>query len=97
MLTANGILLKCSFRKYHRMFLDLAMQFMLDDRCLKDRMSGEKIDKLLADELKKEGINTPFRYAVFDNFSEGMLYGNLQTRREARPKHQLLQHQAFPQ
>ena len=58
------------------------MQFMLDDRCLKDRVGGEKIDKLLADELKKEGINTPFRYAVFDNFSEGMLYGNLQTRRE---------------
>jgi two-component system, OmpR family, phosphate regulon sensor histidine kinase PhoR len=75
-------IIEMQFRKYHRMFLDLAMQFMLDDRCLRDRLSGDKMNALLTEEFKKEGINTPFRYAVFDNFSDGMLYGNLQTRKE---------------
>jgi signal transduction histidine kinase len=70
------------FRKYNHMFQDLAMQFMLEDKCLRDRLSSKQLEVLLATELKKEGINTPFQYALFDNWSEGMLYGNLQIKKE---------------
>ena len=75
-------IIEMQFRKYNRLFQDLAMQFMLDDKCLRDRINGDQIQKLLANELKKIGINTPFQYAVFDNWSEGMLYGNLQVKKE---------------
>jgi signal transduction histidine kinase len=75
-------IIEMQFKKYNRMFQDLAMQFMLDDKCLRDRITGDQIQKLLSDEFKKEGINTPFQYAIFDNWSEGMLYGDLQIRKE---------------
>jgi signal transduction histidine kinase len=75
-------IIEMQFRKYNRLFQDLAIQFMLDDKCLRDRITGDQIQRLLNNELRKIGINTPFQYAVFDNWSEGMLYGNLQVRKE---------------
>jgi two-component system, OmpR family, phosphate regulon sensor histidine kinase PhoR len=75
-------IIEMEFKKYNHMFQDLAIQFMLDDKCLKDRITGDQVEKLVGDELRKKGINTPFQYAIFDNFSEGMLYGNLQVRKE---------------
>ncbi len=75
-------IIEMQFKKYNHMFQDLAVQFMLDDKCLKDRVTGDQMEKFLADEFKKEGINTPFEYAIFDNYSEGMLYGNLQVKKE---------------
>ena len=75
-------IIEMQFRKYNRLFQELAIQFMLDDKCLHDRINGDQIQRLLTNELKKIGINTPFEYAVFDNWSEGMLYGNLQIKKE---------------
>jgi signal transduction histidine kinase len=75
-------IIEMQFKKYNHLFQDLAVQFMLDDKCLKDRITGDQVQKLLQEEFKKKGINTPLQYAIFDNFSEGMLYGNLQTRKE---------------
>ncbi|MDB5281087.1 MAG: hypothetical protein JWO06_162 [Bacteroidota bacterium] len=75
-------IIESQFKKYNHLFQDLAMQFMLDDKCLKDRISGDQVEKLVAEEFKKEGINTPFQYAIFDNYNDGMLYGNLQVKKE---------------
>src|SRR6185369_6895047 len=70
-------LIEMQFKKYNRLFQDLAMQFMLDDKCLSARINKEMIDTLLKTELHKEGITTPFQYAVFDNYAKGMLFGNM--------------------
>lgn len=75
-------IIETQFRKYNHMFQNLAMQFMLDDRCLHDKVTGEQVKTLLRDEFKQEGINTPFNYAIFDNWSDGMLYGDLQIKKE---------------
>ncbi len=75
-------IIEMQFSKYNRLFQDLAMQFMLDDKCLSIRISKEKIEKLLIDELHKEGINTPHQYALFDNWSTGMLFGNMNITKE---------------
>lgn len=70
-------LIEMQFKKYNRLFQDLAMQFMLDDKCLSNRVSKAMIDTLLNEEFKKGGINTPFQFAVFDNWAKGMLFGNM--------------------
>ncbi len=75
-------IIEMQFKKYNLMFQKLAMQFMLDDKCLKERMAGSDIDGLLKLEFHNEGINTSFQYAVFDNWSNGMLYGNLKITKE---------------
>ncbi|MCS6935908.1 MAG: HAMP domain-containing histidine kinase, partial [Chitinophagales bacterium] len=75
-------LIERQFAKYNRMFLDLAMQFMLEDKCLKDKVNDSILNIMLQTELKKEGINTPYQYAVFDNWSEGMLMGNMKITKE---------------
>ncbi|HWB65120.1 MAG TPA: HAMP domain-containing sensor histidine kinase [Chitinophagales bacterium] len=75
-------IIEMQFKKYNTLFQDLAMQFLLDDKCLRDRVSGEKMQQLLDDEFKKEGLNTPYQYAIFDNYSDSMLYGNMQVRKE---------------
>ncbi|MBL0308273.1 MAG: HAMP domain-containing histidine kinase [Bacteroidetes bacterium] len=75
-------IIEMQFKKYNHMFQDLAMQFMLDDKCLKDRVNGDAVQAMLKNELKKEGIHTPFEYAIFDNWSSGMLYGDLLASRE---------------
>lgn len=75
-------LIEMQFKKYNRLFQDLAMQFMLDDKCLTARINKEMIDTLLAEEFKKEGINTPYQYAVFDNWAKGMQFGNMKVTKE---------------
>lgn len=78
-------IIEMQFSKYNHMFQDLAMQFMLDDKCLKERVDDIQADTLLAQEFQKEGITTPFKYAIFDNWSPGMLAGNMNvTKEEAR-------------
>ncbi|MES2621976.1 MAG: HAMP domain-containing sensor histidine kinase [Bacteroidota bacterium] len=70
------------FSKYNRLFQDLAMEFMLDDKCLAHRITKEQIEEQLNLEFKKEGINTPYQYAVFDNWAPGMLLGNMKITKE---------------
>ncbi len=70
-------LIEMQFKKYNRLFQDLAMQFMLDDKCLSTRLDKDMIDTLLKGEFRKEGINTPYQYALFDNWAKGMLFGNM--------------------
>ncbi len=75
-------LIEMQFKKYNRLFQDLAMQFMLDDKCLNQRINKDMIDTLLQTEFRKEGINTPYQYAVFDNWAKGMLFGNMNVTKE---------------
>jgi signal transduction histidine kinase len=78
-------IIEMQFSKYNRMFQDLAMQFMLDDKCIRERIDSASLEKLLHEEFQKEGINTPFQFAVFDNWSKGMVTGNMNiTREEAK-------------
>lgn len=70
-------LIEYQFRKYNRMFQDLAMQFMLEDKCLKDKLNQSLVELLLKTEFAKEGIDTNFQYAVFDNYMDKKLFGNL--------------------
>lgn len=75
-------IIEMQFAKYNHMFQDLAMQFMLDDKCLRERVIPAQIENLLDEELQQEGITTPYQYAVFDNWSPGMLCGNLKVTKE---------------
>lgn len=75
-------IIEMQFTKYNRMFQDLAMQFMLDDKCLRDRIDSAKLQNLMKEEFQKEGIDIPFQFAVFDNWSTGMLMGNMTITRE---------------
>ncbi|MCW5907283.1 MAG: HAMP domain-containing histidine kinase [Chitinophagales bacterium] len=75
-------IIEMQFTKYNRMFQDLAMQFMLDDKCLRDRVDSSKLQSLMKEEFQKEGIDIPFQFAVFDNWSPGMLTGNMTVTRE---------------
>jgi two-component system phosphate regulon sensor histidine kinase PhoR len=84
------------FRKYNKMFQDLAMQFMLDDKCLKERLTGEQIEKMLGDEFHKAGIDTRFQYAVFDSWAEGMLFGNLDITKEQATSTNFYSIKVFP-
>jgi signal transduction histidine kinase len=71
-------LIEYQFRKYNRMFQDLAMQFMLEDKCLNDKLNQSLVEVLLKTEFAKEGIDTNFQYAVFDNFMDKKLFGSLE-------------------
>lgn len=75
-------IIEMQFSKYNRMFQDLAMQFMLDDKCLRERVDSARLEEMMKEEFQKEGINIPFQFAVFDNWSAGMLTGNIQVTRE---------------
>src|ERR1043165_9323768 len=75
-------LIEMQFKKYNRLFQDLAVQFMLDDKCLSNRVNTEMIDSLLKNEFHNQGINTPVQYAVFDNYAKGMLFGNMKITKE---------------
>ncbi len=75
-------LIEMQFSKYNRLFQDLAMQFMLDDKCLHQRIKKEDVEHIMNDEFRKEGINTPYQFAVFDNWSPGMLFGNMKVTKE---------------
>lgn len=75
-------IIEMQFSKYNKMFQDLAMQFMLDDKCLKERISKISLEEMLAKEFHKEGIDIKFQYAVFDNWSPAKLSGNMQVTKE---------------
>ncbi len=70
-------IIEMQFKKYHRLFQDLAVQFMLDDKCLQERVDSSRIEQLLAKELHDAGLQTGYRYAVYDNFNPGMLFGTI--------------------
>jgi two-component system phosphate regulon sensor histidine kinase PhoR len=72
------LLIEYQFRKYNRMFQDLAMQFMLEDKCFAQKTNQELTELLLKTEFLKEGIDTNFQYAVFDNSNDKKLFGNLE-------------------
>lgn len=71
-------LIEYQFRKYNSMFQDLAVQFMLEDKCLSDKLDQPTVEKLLKTEFAKEGVDSNFQYAVFDNFMDKKLFGNLE-------------------
>ena len=79
-------IIEMQFKKYNRLFQELAMQFMLEDKCLKDRITGDQLQNMLTGEFQKEGINTSFQYALFDNRNDNpassLLYGNMQIKKE---------------
>jgi two-component system phosphate regulon sensor histidine kinase PhoR len=70
-------LIEEQFKKYNHLFQDLAVKFMLDDKCLRDRLDSAHISKLIAQEIKETGIKTEYRYAVFDHFSHVPVFGTL--------------------
>lgn len=70
-------LIEEQFKKYNHLFEDLAVKFMLDDKCLRDRLDSARIHNLIEQELKEAGINTKYRYAVFDHFSHVPVFGTL--------------------
>jgi two-component system phosphate regulon sensor histidine kinase PhoR len=70
-------LIEEQFKKYNHLFEDLAVKFMLDDKCLRDRLDSARISNLIEQELKEAGINAKYRYAVFDHFSHVPVFGTL--------------------
>ncbi|MCW3126995.1 MAG: two-component sensor histidine kinase [Bacteroidetes bacterium] len=70
-------LIEEQFKKYNHLFQDLAVKFMLDDKCLHDRLDSARVSDLIAKEISEAGINTPYRYAVFDHFSHVPIIGTL--------------------
>jgi two-component system phosphate regulon sensor histidine kinase PhoR len=70
-------LIEEQFKKYNHIFEDLALKFMLDDKCLRDRLDSARIEDLLRREVKDAGIKTPYRYAIFDHFSHVPVFGTL--------------------
>ncbi len=75
-------IIEMQFTRYNRLFQDLAMQFMLDDKCLSDRVKKGEVEKLMNEEFQREGITTPYEYVVFDKWSPNMLVGNMQVTKE---------------
>ncbi len=75
-------LIEMQFSKYNRLFQDLAMEFMLDDKCLSERIKTVDLEKLVTEELKKEGIMVPYEYIVFDKWSPTSIQGNLNVTKE---------------
>jgi len=70
-------LIEEQFKKYNHLFEDLAVKFMLDDKCLRDRLDSARIHNLVDQELREAGIHTKYRYAVFDHFSHVPIFGTL--------------------
>jgi two-component system phosphate regulon sensor histidine kinase PhoR len=65
------------FKKYNHLFEDLAVKFMLTDKCLRDRLDSARIHTLVNKELKDAGIVTDYRYAIFDHYSPKPIFGTL--------------------
>ena len=70
-------LIEEQFKKYNHLFQDLAVKFMLDDKCLRDRLDSTRIITLIDKELTEAGVTIPYRYAVFDHFSHVPIIGTL--------------------
>ena len=64
-------------RKYNKYFEELATKFMLDDKCLKQRIDSVKLESILKKHFRLAGLNTEFTFAIFDKYSSGPVYGNL--------------------
>ncbi len=70
-------LIEQKFKKYNHLFEELAVKFMLDDKCLTQRIDSSHVTDLLSKEFKKAGITIDYEYAIFDNFSQGPILGTL--------------------
>lgn len=70
-------LIEQQFKKYNTLFQDLAVKFMLDDKCLHDRVDSARVSALIEREITETGIKTPYKYAVFDHFSHVPIIGTL--------------------
>ena len=70
-------LIEEQFKKYNHLFQELAVKFMLDDKCLHDRLDSGRITTLLDREIKQADINTAYRFAVFDHFTHSPIVGTL--------------------
>lgn len=67
-------------KKYRHFFEELAVRFMLDDKCLRDRIDSTTLVNQLAFELKNVGVETPYEFALYDNYSNSPVLGNLRIR-----------------
>lgn len=65
------------FKKYHHFFEELAVRFMLDDKCLRDRIDSAILVNQLNLELKAAGIEAPYEFALYDSYSSSPVFGNL--------------------
>lgn len=65
------------FKKYRHFFEELAVRFMLDDKCLRERIDSATLVNQLAFEIKNVGIESPYEFALYDNFSSAPVIGNL--------------------
>jgi signal transduction histidine kinase len=65
------------FVKYNRFFEELAVKFMLDDKCLSERIDTILLNKLLKNELKNVGVDLDYKFALFDDFSTEPIVGTL--------------------
>ncbi|MFN8311152.1 MAG: HAMP domain-containing sensor histidine kinase [Chitinophagales bacterium] len=70
-------LIEQQLKKYNHLFEELAVKFMLDDKCLRDRLDSTRLEEMLRSQFLKAGLHTEFQFAVFDNFNQGPLYGTL--------------------
>jgi two-component system phosphate regulon sensor histidine kinase PhoR len=80
-------LIETQFKKYNNFFQELAVKFMLDDKCLVERVDSNLILNTLTAKLHHVGIDIPFEYAVFDNFSEDKIFGTLQKSKRSQLSH----------
>lgn len=70
-------LVELQLKKYNSHFEELAARFMLDDKCLSERLDSNKILDLLQQQFRQSGIDAEFQYAIFDHFSTSPIYGTL--------------------
>jgi signal transduction histidine kinase len=70
-------LIAMQFKKYNRFFEELAVRFMLDDKCLRDRVDSVLLEKALKSNLESLALDIDFKYAVFDNFSDEKAFGTI--------------------
>ncbi len=70
-------LIAMQFKKYNRFFEELAVRFMLDDKCLRDRVDSNLLEATLSSNLQSAGLDIDFKYAVFDNFSNEKAFGTI--------------------
>jgi two-component system phosphate regulon sensor histidine kinase PhoR len=80
------------FKKYNKFFEELAVRFMLDDKCLSERLDSQLIQQTLTEKFANTGISINYRYAVFDNFSDKKIFGNI----NVKEKKELTKYYSIP-
>jgi len=70
-------LIEQQFVKYNRFFEELAVRFMLDDKCLQERIDSNLLKASLDHELKNVGVGLGYSFALFDDFSTSPVVGTL--------------------